>query len=79
MTEKLERRIENAKKMLPERLRDIRRGQKLTIWEAAAMMGIKSNTLNGYETGSCMPSAKNLFIISAFYGVSMDWLMGGEW
>ena len=40
--------------------------------------GVNRALISHYLTGRVEPSAKNVKKIAEFFGVSMDWLMGGE-
>lgn len=79
MKARVEKALARAKKVLPERLRSLRRGQKLTLQELSQMCGISKNSLENYERGLAVPSTEKLIQLSAFYGVRIDWLLGGEW
>lgn len=79
MKARVEKALARAKKVLPERLRSLRRGQKLTLQELSQMCGISKSSLEQYERGEAMPTMGKLIQLSAFYGVRIDWLLGGEW
>lgn len=79
MTARVEEAVARAKKVLPERLRSLRRGQKLTLKELSQMCGISISALGQYEQGAAVPTMEKLIQLAAFYGVRMDWLLGGEW
>lgn len=79
MTARVEEALTRAKKVLPERLRSLRRGQKLTLQELSKMCGISKSSLENYERGLAVPTMEKLIQLAAFYGVRMDWLLGGEW
>lgn len=79
MTARVEEALIRAKKELPERLRSLRRGQKLTLEQLSQMCGICKSSLNKYERGEAMPPMEKLIQLAAFFGVRMDWLLGGEW
>lgn len=79
MTARVEEAVARAKKALPERLRSLRRGQKLTLEQLSQMCGICKSSLEKYELGLAVPAMEKLIQLAAFYGVRMDWLLGGEW
>lgn len=79
MTARVEEAVARAKKALPERLRSLRRGQKLTLEQLSQMCGICKSSLEKYERGLAVPTMERLIQLAAFYGVRMDWLLGGEW
>jgi transcriptional regulator with XRE-family HTH domain len=79
MTARAEEAVARAKKVLPERLRSLRRGQKLTLEQLSQMCGICKSSLEKYERGLAVPAMEKLIQLAAFYGVRMDWLLGGEW
>lgn len=65
-----------SKKSIPlgKRLRQCR-GTK-SAREVAAVLGIKEQTLTGYERGRAEPSCAMLVALAKHYGVTADWLLG---
>ena len=72
MTARVEEALARAKKVLPERLRSLRRGQKLTLKELSQMCGICISSLDQYERGEALPTMEKLIQLAAFYGVRMQ-------
>ena len=68
-----------AHREFPLRLHSIRKGAKLTLREVGELTGISWQQLYRYERGEDLPKFTNLCLLAAFYGVTVDWLMGGEW
>lgn len=60
-----------------EKLKDLRVARKLTLKELEAAVGIASSTLGEYENNEYKDiSSHSLEILSKFYGVSIDYLLG---
>ena len=60
------------------RLRTLRKGENLTIEEAAAGTGIFPARLRALEQDAAAPDADELLRLSAFYGVCADSILKGE-
>lgn len=58
------------------RLKELRKEKKLTIVEASEQTGIKYTTYRSYETGARQMNDKTLRLLSSFYEVSIDYLLG---
>lgn len=58
------------------RLKELRKEKKLTIAKAAEENGIKYTTYRSYETGDRQMNDKTLRLLSTYYGVSIDYLVG---
>ncbi len=65
-----------AKPLLPERLRLIRKQQKLTQRELGQLCGFGVNQINRIESGAREPVASHLMKIANVLGVSIDYLVG---
>ncbi|GAA5418042.1 hypothetical protein Pryu01_03124 [Paraliobacillus ryukyuensis] len=61
---------------LANRLKLLRDKKGLLQKQVADKLGIKSNTLSGYENGSRSPDHKLLNSIADFYNVTTDYLLG---
>ena len=60
-----------------EKLKDLRVARKLTLKELEAEVGIASSTLGEYENNDYKDiSSHSLEVLSRFYGVSVDFLLG---
>lgn len=57
---------------LPARLRELRRGKRLTAVDAAAAIGISRSYLSCLETGKDVPGRQTLAALAQFYGTTMD-------
>ena len=62
--------------MLPERLKLLRLEIKLTQKEIAEKLGISQQAYAVWETGKRNPNQKTLNILSDFFNVSTDYLLG---
>lgn len=60
------------------RLRMLREGKGLTQKEAAEALGMPRTTYVHYEDGSNEPKISVLIKFSAFYGISVDWIIGWD-
>lgn len=63
--------------MLPDKLREIRKKQKITQDEVAEYLGILRQSYSAYERGVSVPDAKQLKRLADYFGVSTDYFFGG--
>lgn len=63
---------------MQERIRRIRKENRLTQTEFGERIGVKGNTITGYETGLRAPSSAVITAICKEFGVSENWLRTGE-
>lgn len=61
---------------LSERLRELRKENKITQVKVSKDLGIAQATYSGYETGLNEPSAEMLMHLSDYFNVSVDYLLG---
>jgi transcriptional regulator with XRE-family HTH domain len=59
-----------------ERLKQLRIEKKLTMEQAAKIVGVAKSTYAGYETEFRQPSLDKLSLFANYYGVSVDYLLG---
>lgn len=59
-----------------ERIRDARRKARLTQKEVADALGIKKQSVSGWETGKAEPSPDSLDQLTELLGVTRSWLLG---
>lgn len=71
--------VEHAIEQFPDRLLQIRKSSRLTLRDTETGTGIKWQMISSYERGERMPDFKNIRLLASYYGVTVDWLMGGEW
>lgn len=64
--------------MLTQRLRQIRKEHGYSQQNIADILGIDRTTYTYYEIGTTSPSIYTLKKLSAVYGVTIDYLAGGE-
>jgi len=62
--------------MIAERLRTLRREQNLTKRELVRTLPINYSTYANYESGFREPNSEVLQLLSAHFGVSLDYLLG---
>lgn len=65
-----------GEEILPRRLRTMREEHGYLQKFVADKLGIKSNTLSGYENGTRTPDPTMLSNIADLYNVSTDYLLG---
>lgn len=67
---------ENKNALFPSRLRELRSGRGISQETLAHDLGVSKSTIGLYETGDTLPDAQTLHDLSAYFGVSADWLLG---
>ncbi len=67
-----------AESALSERLKAARAQSGKTQEEVAEQMGVTSHAVYYWESGRANPSHEHLVRLSEVYGVSVDWLLGGD-
>jgi transcriptional regulator with XRE-family HTH domain len=60
-----------------ERIRALRHDSGHSLRSACQHMGIPETTLGALERGTLLMRIHDLFTISQFYGVSMEWIVQG--
>lgn len=63
-------------KIFSKRLKEERMKKGLMQKEMAIILGMPSNTYNGYETSKRMPNMEIVKSISEYFDVSVDYLLG---
>lgn len=63
---------------MQERIKEIRKHYKLTQTEFGERIGVKGNTITGYETGLRVPSDSVILSICREFGCNEVWLRTGE-
>jgi transcriptional regulator with XRE-family HTH domain len=58
------------------RIKHLRHKHKLTQGELAAILGLKSTAISNYESKRNEPSFEKLIVLSKFFNVSCDYLLG---
>ena len=61
-----------------ERLKELRTERKISQMELAKATGISQSAIANWELGKTEPVASALIKISAFFGESVDYLLGVE-
>ena len=60
----------------PERLKEIRKAQKVTQKQLANELSISERNYQDYEYGKVVPSATILIALADYFDVSIDYLVG---
>ncbi len=63
---------------MQERIKQVRKAHELTQAEFGERLGVKGNTVTGYETGLRTPSSAIITAICREFNVSETWLRTGE-
>ena len=63
---------------MKDRIREIRKHVNLTQTEFGERIGVKGNTVTGYETGLRAPSDAIVLSICREFGVNENWIRTGE-
>ena len=62
-----------------EKLYRLRKDKGLSQEQLAAELSVSRQTLSKWEAGAAVPDTENVLKISAFFGVSTDYLLKQEW
>jgi repressor LexA len=60
------------------RLKELRKGRKLTQDRLAEILSLTKSAISKFETGNSSPSSETLKKIAALYNVSVDYLLNGS-
>ena len=63
---------------MQERIKEVRKSNGLTQAEFGEKIGVKGNTVTGYETGIRSPSDAIIVSICREFGVNEEWLRTGK-
>lgn len=61
--------------MISEKIRELRKNQKMTQSDVARQLGITRSSVNAWEMGVSMPSTYYVAKLSELFGVSSDYLL----
>ena len=61
-----------------ERLRASREALKLTATQLAARLGVSRSRLSNWESGTSKVDIEYALILKTVYGLSLDWIFGGD-
>lgn len=70
--------MKQTAKLMPGRLTSLRERRGLTIEQLAAELGLSPALVGRWEKGSDEPHATELAALSAYYGVSADYVVGAS-
>lgn len=68
----------NMKNTFGERLRELRQDRHIGQIELAKQLDVGKSIISLWEQNKCEPTLSKLIAISAFFGVSIDYLAGLE-
>ena len=63
---------------MKNRIRALRKAQGLTLKELGAIVDLAESTISQYETGKRQPDNETLLRLGQYFGVSIDYILGGE-
>lgn len=63
---------------MKDRIKKIRKNAKLTQVQFGERLGVKGNTVTGYETGVRIPSDAVKFLICREFEINREWLETGQ-
>lgn len=61
-----------------ERLRELRKSKNMTQKQIAKILHCSNTTISNYEAGNNEPSFSILLVLSDYFNVSVDYLLGRE-
>lgn len=62
--------------MFPKRLKYLRTKKKISQTEMGELLGISRQAYGKYESGASEPDQKTMIKLSAYFGVTIDYLVG---
>lgn len=66
------------KNTFPARLTELLKENNLSKRGFAKLIGVSTMSVSDWSTGKVQPTAENIYIVSEFFGVSSDYLLGLE-
>lgn len=66
------------KNIFPARLTELLKENNLSKRGFAKLIGVSAMSISDWSTGKVQPTAENIYIVSEFFGVSADYLLGLE-
>lgn len=63
---------EKLKKFVGNRIKEERKKKKLTQQQLGKLVGVKHNTISGYESATNSPEQDTLFNLAKVFGISVD-------
>lgn len=64
--------------MFAIRLKELRKERKCTQTDLSILLDVTRSTVTGYEKGNIIPPIDKLMILSHYFGVSVDYLVGNS-
>ncbi len=75
-TEDVEKRDDHVYPQFPNRLKQLRIGKGIDIWEFANLLEIPARNYAGYEMGETMPDLPMIARFADYFDVSIDYMIG---
>ena len=60
------------------RLKELRKGRKLSMEQLAEEIGVAHVTISSWEAKKSQPCLDNILAVAKFFDVSVDYLVGNE-
>lgn len=64
--------------LFPERLRELLEKHNMTYTDLSNALGINKSTISMWKSGKIIPKAETILLISDYFKVSPDYLMGRD-
>ncbi len=61
-----------------EKLKELRKKQKITQMELATMLGVSNRAVSKWEKGVSAPSSKHLLVLGKIFNISVEYFYGGK-
>ena len=68
----------NINKIVADRLKSLRKDNKLTQTDMAKLLNVTQNAIFRYESGQNEPSLSTILFYSEYFNVSIDYIFGKE-
>ena len=65
-------------KNIGKKIRDLRKGQKMTLIQMSKLVNISKSSISDYENGKSVPSLEVLLTLSKFFNVNLDFFINSE-
>ena len=65
-------------KIIGKKIRDLRKGQKMTLIQMSKLVNISKSSISDYENGKSVPSLEVLLTLSKFFNVNLDFFINSE-
>ncbi|HMP29524.1 MAG TPA: helix-turn-helix transcriptional regulator [Saprospiraceae bacterium] len=65
-------------KNIGKKIKDLRKGQKMTLIQMSKLVNISKSSISDYENGKSVPSLEVLLTLSKFFNVNLDFFINSE-